>query len=375
MNSTLFNSLKLGQHTLTNRIVLPPMTRSRASQPGDVANELMAEYYGQRASAGLIVSEGTQIAPNGKGYAWTPGIYSDEQIQGWKKVTDAVHSKNGVIFAQLWHVGRVTHPDNINGEQPISSSDRIAEGVKVFVDNGTDAPGFVDTVTPRAMTHDDIQQVIGQYRQAALNAIAAGFDGIELHAANGYLINQFIDSESNGRTDEYGGSLSNRLRFLDEVVAAMVEAIGAERVGVRLAPLTTLNGTVDASPEETYAEAARTLNRHNIAYLHIAEADWDDAPVMSVAFKEALRAAFDGVMIYAGKYTAERAAAAIRDGWADMIGFGRPYVANPDLPERIKNQWPWAAHQPETLFGGGAKGLTDYPCYRETTTETENVVA
>ena len=377
MNSVLFNPLKLGVLTLSNRLVMPPMTRSRATQPGDIANDLMAKYYAQRTSAGLIISEGTQISPTGKGYAWTPGIYSEEQIAGWKRVTDAVHDRNGIIFAQLWHVGRVTHPDNINGQQPISSSAIKADGVKVFVDNGTNEPGFVETVEPRAMTLDDIHEVIGQYRQAALNAIAAGFDGIELHAANGYLVNQFIDSESNTRTDEYGGSLANRLRFLDQVVAAMVEAIGAQRVGVRLAPLTTLNGTIDANPEETYTEAARVLNKHGIAFLHIAEADWDDAPVMSVAFKEALRAAFDGVMIYAGKYSAERAAAAIRDGWADMIGFGRPYVANPDLPERIKNNWEWSTHHPETLFGGGAKGLTDYPRYNQApehpTTAEDNV--
>ena len=364
MTSQLFSAIRIGTHKLANRIVLPPMTRSRASQPGNVANELMAEYYAQRTSAGLIIGEGTQITPAGQGYAWTPGIYSQEQISGWRKVTDAVHANNGVIFAQLWHVGRVTHPDNIGGEQPISSSAIKAKDVKVFVDNGKGAPGFVDVVEPRAMTQDDINEVIGQYRQAALNAIEAGFDGIELHAANGYLVNQFIDSESNARTDQYGGSLENRLRFLDEVVNAMVDAIGADKVGVRLAPLTTLNGTVDANPEKTYTEAARVLNRHKIVYLHIAEADWDDAPVMSITFKEALRDAFDGIMIYAGKYSAEKAASAIRDGWADMIGFGRPFVANPDLPERISNGWAWSTHDPDTLFGGGAKGLTDYPTYQ-----------
>ena len=318
MTSKLFAPIKLGLHNLANRIVLPPMTRSRASQPGNVANELMAEYYAQRASSGLMVAEGTQISELGQGYAWTPGIYTAEQIQGWKKVTDAVHKKDGVIFAQLWQdVGRVTHPDNIGGNQPVSSSAIKAEGVKVFVDDGN-KPGFVDVVIPREMTKADIKEVIGQYRQAAINAVEAGFDGIELHGANGYLVNQFIDSQSNARTDEYGGSLENRLRFLDEVVGAMVGAIGAEKVGVRLAPLTTLNGTVDDNPEETYTESARVLNRHNIAYLHIAEADWDDAPLMSICFKQALREAFDGVIIYAGKYSAEKAAAAIRD-WLGLI--------------------------------------------------------
>ncbi|TCI04716.1 alkene reductase [Corallincola luteus] len=361
MTTALFNAISLGKHNLSNRIVMPPMTRSRASQPGDVANDLMAQYYGQRATAGLIISEGTQVSEMGKGYAWTPGIYSQEQIAGWHKVTDAVHQVNGVIFAQLWHVGRVTHPDNIGGQQPISSSAMKAENVKVFIDNGTDEPGFVDVVEPRAMSIDEIQQVIAQFKQAALNAIAAGFDGIELHAANGYLINQFIDSESNQRSDQYGGSLENRLRFLDEVVAAMVDAIGADKVGVRLAPLTTLNGTVDADPEQTYTAAAKLLNEHGIVYLHIAEADWEDAPEMSSGFKQALRDAFSGVLIYAGKYSPERAEDAIENGLADMIAFGRPFVANPDLPNRIRLGQPWNNHNPDTLFGGGAKGLTDYP--------------
>ncbi|GGP75834.1 hypothetical protein GCM10009410_05080 [Shewanella ulleungensis] len=364
MTTSLFQPIQLGDITLKNRIVMPPMTRSRASQPGDVANDLMATYYAQRATAGLIISEGTQISAMGKGYAWTPGIYTAEQIQGWRKVTDAVHAKGGTMFAQLWHVGRVTHPDNIGGEQPISSSALKAQNVKVFIDNNTDAPGFVDAAQPREMTIDDIQQVVAQFKQAAINAIEAGFDGIELHAANGYLINQFIDSESNQRTDQYGGSLQNRLRFLDEVVGAMVDAIGANRVGVRLAPLTTLNGTVDADPINTYTAAAALLNKHHIVYLHIAEVDWDDAPDTPVSFKQGLRDAFDGVLIYAGRYNGDKAHHAIDSGLADMIGFGRPFVANPDLPERIKQGYPLAKHVPETLFGGGEVGLTDYPTYK-----------
>jgi len=361
MTDPLFQPIQLGNITLKNRIVMPPMTRSRATQPGDAANELMATYYAQRSQAGFIIGEGTQICAMAKGYAWTPGIYTPEQIAGWHKVTDAVHKKGGVIFAQLWHVGRVTHPDNIDGKQPISSSAIKAENVKVFIDNGSELPGFVDVVEPREMTVEDIAEVLSQFRQAALNAIEAGFDGIELHAANGYLINQFIDSQSNTRTDNYGGCLENRLRFLDEVVAVMVDAIGAEKVGVRLAPLTTLNGTVDANPEETYTAAAALLNKHKIVYLHIAEADWDDAPVMSLEFKQALRSAYQGILIYAGKYSAQRATKAIEDGLADMIAFGRPFVANPDLPSRIKNNQPWATHNPDTLFGGTGKGLIDYP--------------
>ena len=365
MKDSLFSTVDLGNLSLRNRIVMPPMTRSRASQPGNVANEMMAQYYAQRASAGLIIAEGTQISAMGQGYAWTPGIYSQEQIAGWKKTTDAVHSKGGVIYAQLWHVGRVTHPDNIGGEQPISSSALKAENVKVFIDNGSDAPGFVDVVEPREMTKNDIKTVIEQYRQAALNAVEAGFDGIELHAANGYLINQFIDSEANNRTDEYGGSVENRLRFLGEVVAAMVQAIGPERVGVRLAPFTSLNGTVDANPVETYTAAAVLLNKLNIVYLHIAEVDWDDAPDTPISFKQAIRSSYQGILIYAGRYDADKAKQAIVDGLADMVAFGRPFVANPDLPNRILCGQALAPHDPNTLFGGNEKGLTDYAAYEQ----------
>jgi N-ethylmaleimide reductase len=365
MTNLLFQPLQLGSISLKNRIVMAPMTRARASQPGNVPHNMMAEYYAQRATAGLIVTEGTQISALGQGYAWTPGIYTSEQINGWQKVTEAVHHKGGVIFAQLWHVGRVSHPDNIGGEQPISSSAIKAENVKVFIDNGTDENGFVDVVEPRAMTTADIKQVVEEYRQAALNAIEAGFDGIELHSANGYLINQFIDSEANNRTDQYGGSIENRLRFLGDVVGAMVDAIGAERVGVRLAPFTSLNGTVDATPIETYTAAAVLLNTYKIAYLHIAEVDWDDAPDTPQAFKHAVREAYQGVLIYAGRYHAEKAEKAITEGVADMIAFGRSFVANPDLPNRIKEGYPLASPVPDTLFGGAQKGLTDYPEYNK----------
>lgn len=363
MNNALFQPIKLGNLSLKSRIVMPPMTRSRASQPGNIANEMMATYYAQRASAGLIVTEGTQISAMGQGYAWTPGIYTPEQISGWKKTTDAVHAEGGTIFAQLWHVGRVTHPDNIGGEQPISSSALKAENVKVFIDNGTDEPGFVDVVKPKEMTKADIQHVVCEYRQAALNALEAGFDGIELHAANGYLINQFIDSEANTRVDEYGGSTENRLRFLGEVVSAMADVIGADRVGVRLAPFTSLNGTVDATPVDTYIAAAKLLDTLNVVYIHIAEVDWDDAPETPNEFKSAVREAYKGVLIYAGRYNDEKGSQAIEDGVTDMVGFGRPFIANPDLPNRIKNGYPLTLHNPSTLFGGSEFGLTDYSEY------------
>ena len=362
----LFTPYRLGALTLPNRIVMPPMTRSRAAD-GNVATPLMADYYAQRASAGLIVSEGTQISQQGQGYAWTPGIHDEAQIAGWRGVTDAVHAAGGRIVAQLWHVGRVSHtalqPD---GAAPVSSSALQAEGVKVFVDpQGRGPQGGVGEMVqhsmPRALAIEEIPGIVRDYALAARNAIAAGFDGIELHGANGYLINQFIDSQANQRTDAYGGSLQNRLRFLREVVEAVAEEIGAERVGVRLAPLTTLQGAVDDTPQATYLAAAHLLDSIGVGYLHIAEADWEDAPVMPVAFKEALRMLYRGTLIYAGKYTVDRAEEALTKGWADLIAFGRPFIANPDLPERLRQGLPLNAPDKATFFGGGAEGFTDYP--------------
>lgn len=362
----LFSTYQLGHLQLPNRVVLPPMTRSRAAK-GDVPTDLMAEYYAQRATAGLIVSEGTQISPEGQGYAWTPGIYSAEQIAGWKKVTDAVHARGGRIFAQLWHVGRVSHVDlQPGGAQPVSSSALQAQGVKVFVDPEGKGPeagvgGMVQHSMPRALREDEIPAIVAQYAQAARNALEAGFDGVELHAANGYLINQFIDSQANNRSDGYGGTLSKRLRFLKEVTEAVIAVLGKERVGVRLAPLTTLNGAVDDTPQASYLAAAKLLDDLGVAYIHIAEVDWEDAPQMPVAFKEALRMVYRGTLIYAGKYTKEKAEAALQAGWADLIGFGRPYIANPDLPYRLRHDLPLNQPDASTFFGGAAKGLTDYP--------------
>ncbi|PZF71062.1 alkene reductase [Taibaiella soli] len=365
----LFTKYELSGLPLGNRIVMPPMTRSRASS-GEVATDLMAEYYSQRATAGLIISEGTQISRQGQGYAWTPGIFTDEQIQGWRKVTDAVHKNGGKIFAQLWHVGRISHVSlQEDGAAPVAPSAILADGVKVFVDaNGDGAIGgageMIQHSMPRELTIGEIQSIIKDYAHAAKNAITAGFDGVELHGANGYLIEQFIDSQTNLRTDEYGGSLENRLRFLREVVTAVADAIGKERVGVRQAPLTTLMGAIDDHPEETYIAAAKILNEIGIAYIHIAEADWDNAPVMPVAFKEAYRKAFSGTLIYAGKYTKERSEEALTKGWADLIAFGRPFIANPDLPYRLENDLPLNEPDRTKFFGGDANGYTDYSFYK-----------
>ncbi len=364
----LFTPYRLGDLELPNRIVMPPMTRSRAAS-GNVPTTLMAEYYAQRASAGLIVTEGTQISQQGQGYAWTPGIHSTEQVAGWRGVTDAVHAAGGRIFAQLWHVGRISHVSlQPGGAAPVSSSPLLAEGVKVFIDpegkgSKTGVGEMVQHCAPQALTEAGIAQVVQDFAAAARNAMAAGFDGVELHGANGYLINQFIDSQANTRTDGYGGTLPNRLRFLREVTEAVIAVAGRERVGVRLAPLTTLQGTVDDTPQATYLGAAKLLDDLGVAYLHIAEADWEDAPDMPAAFKEALRLIYRGTLIYAGKYTLERAEHALRKGWADLIGFGRPFVANPDLPERLRHGWPLAVPDASRFFGGDAAGYTDYPIY------------
>ncbi|MEI2432374.1 alkene reductase [Lysobacter yananisis] len=361
----LFTPHRIGALDVPNRIVMPPMTRSRAGR-GEVATELMAQYYAQRAGAGLIVSEGTQISRQGQGYAWTPGIHTPEQVAGWRRVADAVHAAGGRIFAQLWHVGRVSHIAlQDGGAAPVSSSALIAQGVKVFVDPEGRGPEagvgeMVQHSAPRALRLDEIPGIVADYAQAARNAIAAGFDGIELHGANGYLINQFIDSQANARDDEYGGSLPNRLRFLREVAQAVSDAIGADRVGVRLAPLTTLQGAVDDTPQATYLAAAKLLDDIGIAYLHIAEADWDDAPGMPDAFREALRMIYRGTLIYSGKYTKARAENALARGWADLIGFGRPFIANPDLPYRLQHDVPLNEGDRSRYFGGGAEGYTDY---------------
>lgn len=372
-NSPFFTPVNLGLHTLKNRIVLPPLTRQRSTQPGNIANALMAEYYQQRAGAGLLVTEGTQIEPRGQGYAWTPGIHSPEQIAGWRLVTDAVHAKDGVIFAQLWHVGRVSHTAlQPEGAAPVSASAIATDRVSVFIETAPGAGELVTPSAPRALSTDEVQELVQLYIQAARNAMDAGFDGIELHCANGYLVNQFISAHSNVRTDPYGGSLHNRLRFLREVVAGVAERIGKEKVGVRFAPLFTTTdeartylGLVEEDPHTTYIEAIKVLEAVGIAYLSIAEADWDDAPEMPLTFRRAVRDTFSGAIIYAGRYNAETGAQLLESGLADLVAFGRPFMANPDLPARIANDWPLNPLNPATVYGGNAEGYVDYPTYSE----------
>ncbi|MGF6573385.1 N-ethylmaleimide reductase [Paraburkholderia sp. GAS333] len=372
----LFTPLQLGRHTLRNRIVLPPLTRQRSAQPGDVSTALSALYYQQRAGAGFMVTEGTQIEPRGQGYAWTPGIYSDEQIDGWRHVTDAVHAEGGVIFAQLWHVGRVSHTAlQPGGAAPVAPSAIQAQKVKAFIQTGPGTGTLVAPSVPRELSVAEIAELVDLYAQAAKNALRAGFDGVEIHAANGYLVNQFISAHANMRSDEYGGSLQNRLRFLREIVDAVSEAVGPDRLGVRFTPLFTGTdqdrvyiGLVEDDPHETYIEAIKVLEEAGAAYVSIAEADWDNAPDLPESFRREVRRTFSGRIIYAGRYTAERGARLIEADLADLIAFGRPYIANPDLPERIANGWPLNAVNPATVYGGGAEGLTDYPVYAEAET-------
>jgi len=381
---SLFTPLKLGRHILRNRIVLPPLTRQRAAQPGDIPAASSALYYGQRAGAGFMISEGTQIEPRGQGYAWTPGIYSDEQVEGWARVTDAVHAEGGVIFAQLWHVGRVSHTAlQPYGAAPVAPSPIAAQKVKAFIETGPGTGTLVEPSVPRALSVAEIGELVGHYAKAAHNALRAGFDGVEIHAANGYLVNQFISAHSNRREDEYGGSLHNRLRFLREIVGAVAAVVGPERLGVRFTPLFTSTdqdrvyiGLVEDDPHRTYIEAIKVLEAAGAAYVSIAEADWDNAPDLPAAFREEVRRVFSGRIIYAGRYTAERGARLIEANLADLIAFGRPYIANPDLPERIANGWPLNAVNPATLYGGGDEGLTDYPAYAESlSVQADEVIA
>ncbi|AWV19914.1 alkene reductase (plasmid) [Methylobacterium sp. XJLW] len=368
----LFESTQLGPYTLKNRIVLPPLTRSRSSQPGNIPNDLMADYYRQRAGAGFMVTEGTQIEPRGQGYAWTPGMHSSEQVEGWRKIAAAVHAEGSIIFAQLWHVGRVSHHSlQPGGAAPVAPSAIAADNVKVFVETGPGQGALTEPSVPRALTTAEVKELVQLYAQAARNALDAGFDGVELHCANGYLVNQFISAHTNRRTDEYGGPLQNRLRFLHEVVQAVADVVGKERIGVRFAPLFASTeedrvylGLVEDDPHETYIEAIKVLEQVGIAYVSLAEADWDNAPELPETFRNDVRSNFSGKVLYAGKYTVERGVRVVKAGWGDLIAFGRPFIANPDLPERIAQGWPLNAVDPATMYGGTDKGYTDYPSYR-----------
>lgn len=354
-DKTLFQPFTLGGLTLANRIVMAPLTRSRAAA-GLVPNELAATYYAQRASAGLIITEATQVSAQAQGYQDTPGLYTPEQIAGWRKVTDAVHAKGGKIFVQLWHVGRVSHVDlQPGGAAPVAPSAIRAE-TKIFINNG-----FADASEPRALDISELPAIVNDFRQAAANAITAGFDGVEIHGANGYLLEQFIKDGANQRTDAYGGSIENRARLLLEVTAAIVDEIGAERTGVRISPVSPASGISSTDPQPQYNYITQQLSTLGIAYLHVVEGATGGPRDVAPFDYDALRQRFKQTYLANNGYDQTLAAIRLVEGKADLFAFGRLYVANPDLVERLKADAPLASPNPATLFGGGAEGYIDYP--------------
>ncbi|CAM2823560.1 alkene reductase [Legionella worsleiensis] len=355
-DTDLFLPMQLGSLTLANRIVMAPLTRSRAGV-GDVQGAMNAEYYAQRASAGLIISEATQISPQGKGYAFTPGIYSEQQTAGWKLVTEAVHQQGGLIFAQLWHVGRISHPDlQPDNQFPVAPS-AIKPLGKAFTETG-----FKDFVTPRALALDELPGIIEQYVHAARCAQKAGFDGIEIHAANGYLLEQFLSDKTNKRTDGYGGSIENRARLLLEVVEALTGVWPAERVGIRLSPVSHANDIDDSTPMETFSYVVQQLNHFGLSYIHCVEGETIGPRNIPDNFSfAALRALYKGIYMANNGYDLELALSARANNLADLICFGRPFIANPDLVARLKTGAKLVEAPRETWYGNGAKGYTDWP--------------
>jgi len=349
---SLFDAVSVGDLRLANRIVMAPLTRGRAGD-SRTPNPLMAEYYAQRASAGLIISEGTAISKRAYGWGGSPGIYTKAHVEGWKQVTDAVHRKNGRIFLQLWHTGRVSHPLFQDGVTPIAPSAVAANG-----DAYTPA-GKKPYVTPRPMTQEDIAATVEEYARATELSKEAGFDGVEIHAANGYLIDQFIRDVSNRRTDAYGGSIKNRLRFLLEVTEAVVGAWSADRVGVRLSPTNSFNDMSDSNPEATFTAAAAELNRYGLAYLHVLDEDSEDRGPERTALK--MRKTYAGTYMLNQNYDFRTGTEAIKAGHADLISYGRHYISNPDLVERFRTGTPLSPLDPATLYRGGEEGYTDYP--------------
>lgn len=357
---SLFSKFQLGSIELNNRIVMAPMTRSRAI--GNIPNDLMATYYQQRAAAGLIITEGIAPSANGLGYSRIPGLYSKEQVAGWKKVTAAVHEKGGKIFAQLMHTGRVSHADNMEAGTEIVAPSAIALEGEMY----TDAKGPQAYPTPKAMTAADIEQAQNEYVQASKNAIEAGFDGVELHGANGYLIDQFINPASNQRTDAYGGSPENRARFAMEVATKVAKAIGPEKTGIRLSPYGAFNGMQDFEGLEAfYAHLADELGKLELAYVHIVDHSAMGAPEVTLSVKTKIRDAFGGVIIISGGLDKEKAEAAISSGLGELTAFGRPFLANPDLVLRMEKDLPLNEPDFSTFYTPGEKGYTDYPAVGE----------
>jgi N-ethylmaleimide reductase len=356
----LLSPYRLGNLHLKNRLVMAPMTRSRALVDGNVPNPLAVTYYVQRATAGLLITEATQVSPQGVGYIRTPGMHSAEQVAGWRKVTDAVHAAGGVIFAQLWHVGRISHPDFHDGQLPVAPS-AILVDAEVFTFKGK-----TRMVTPRALETHELPGVVEQFRRAAENAKEAGFDGVELHGSNGYLLDQFLRDGSNQRTDAYGGGIENRARFPLEVARAVVGVWGAERVGYRLSPQPyPYGGMTDSNPAETFSYIARELGRLGLGYLHVTEhVSGKTAPAPEQRITPLIRKAFQGPLIVNGGYDALAGEAAISQGEAELVSYGVPFISNPDLPERFQHQAPLTPPDFSTFYSGEEKGYTDYPALR-----------
>jgi N-ethylmaleimide reductase len=348
----------MGTLKLRNRIVMAPLTRSRAGA-GDAPQPMNAIYYGQRASAGLIISEASQISQQGKGYACTPGIYTDEQVKGWRLVTDAVHAKGGLIFCQLWHVGRISHPSlQENGALPVAPSAILPAG-QAYTESG-----FQSLVMPRALETEEIPGIVDQYRHAAQCARHAGFDGVEIHGANGYLIDQFLRDKTNKRTDAYGGSIENRLRFMREVVAAVCSVVPSDRVGIRLAPVSGANDIADSDPEALFSAAVSALNPFNLAYLHLVEGFIREPRRENEGFDlHKLRKIFNGLYMANNGYDPALATTTIEHNDADLIAFGRPFISNPDLVERLAAGAPLAHADESTFYGGDERGYIDYPVW------------
>jgi N-ethylmaleimide reductase len=366
----LFSPLTIGPYQLKHRVAMAPLTRMRAEKPSLAPRPLNAESYAQRATpGGLLIAEASPVAATAFGSPGVPGIYSEAQVAGWRKVVEAVHGKGGIIFLQLWHVGRVSHSSfQPGGALPVSASAvAIPEEFKASTADGK----IVPYETPRALETSEVVGVVDTFRQAAQNALKAGFDGVEIHGANGYLIEQFLQSRSNLRTDRYGGGIENRVRLLMEVTQAAIEVWGANRVGVRLSPYGIANGSGEPDPMPLYTHAVNSLNPLGLAYLHFieprssgagrAEVNWQNVPSAMVLF----RPVWKGVLIAAGGFTGEAADAAIRDGHADAIAFGRIFISNPDLPRRLQHGFPLTPYNRKTFYGGDVEGYTDYPEHEE----------
>jgi N-ethylmaleimide reductase len=351
----LFSPLKLGRTALRNRMVMAPLTRNRAAMPGNVPQDINVTYYAQRASAGLIITEATPISPMAHGYPALPGIYTQDQVAGWKRIVDAVHAKGGKIYMQLWHVGRISHPSLLPDQALPVAPSALKPAGQAFTYSG-----LQDYVTPRALATEEIPALLEEYRHAAELALQAGFDGVEVHGANGYLLDQFLRDGTNQRADQYGGSIANRTRLLIEVVATVCKVWGADRVGVRLSPINQFNDIRDSNPQALFNHVAEALNPFNLAYLHVVEIGMTGDAPQPFDFAE-LRRAYRGNYMANGGYDKTEGNAAIASGHADCVAYGVPFIANPDLVERFARDAALNTPDQSTFYGGGEQGYTDYP--------------